>query len=65
LAAPARMTAMRAAAQKLGRPGAAEAIAAQVLAELEQRHAQRPAAVLRAPAPAWATAAEMAAKGWH
>lgn len=65
LAAPARRATMRAAAHRLGRPGAAAEIAAQVLADLEQWHAQHPAAVLHAPAPNWATTAEMAAKGWH
>src|SRR5690349_14794086 len=53
LAAPARRAAMRAAAQRLGRPGAAAEIAAQVLADLNQRHARHPAAAQLARAPAW------------
>jgi processive 1,2-diacylglycerol beta-glucosyltransferase len=53
LAAPARMAAMRAAARALGQPDAAAAIAEQVLADLNQRHARHPAAAQLARAPAW------------
>jgi processive 1,2-diacylglycerol beta-glucosyltransferase len=65
LAAPARMAAMRAAARALGRPDAAAAIAAQVLADLDRRHARRPAAAQPAPTPAWVAASKVAAEGWH
>jgi UDP-N-acetylglucosamine:LPS N-acetylglucosamine transferase len=65
LAAPARLAAMRAAARRRGRPEAAAAIAAQVLAELDRREGRRAAAARMAPRPAWVAASEAAAEGWR
>jgi len=67
LAAPERLVRMRAAAQAIGRPAAAETIAARVLADLEQR----PAYCHSTPdqsIPGWtgrATAGDAGAKVWQ